>query len=232
MLSKYYLNELNYDNETTYKLIEDFMYEHNKNYNSVKWKKIIRSIMSNGEKQNLVKIDKIGITKNEWNFVSSFGGSRKSRVLFTILIMTKYNNIKRQANDNWCSQDFKAIFKSSHSQMTKTQQSMMMYEFNMMKIIEFSKKINNISFRVNFIDETQDNILFYVEDLENLGLEYSLYAKPRMYIKCEECKKIIKTHNTIRKKICDNCKSIKRKKYKAIKQKEYRNLRKMQNVDS
>lgn len=132
------------------------------------------------------------------------------KILFTILVLSKYNN------GGWINTSRSDIFKLSNSSMTKHKQNEVFRYFLESGIMEISRKVDNLSFKI--IDDGQNGEkVFEVFEMKNLGNKYMSNFEEN-YIMCEVCDKLVKRKSRSNTKYCKPCSEQKKressKKYK------------------
>lgn len=170
------------------------------NFNYVKYRIQLQRIIKNCSKYKLFQIGSLEITRGDLkccNIVQSF---EENKLLFTLLCLYKIN-MKRN-NNKFINKKYTAITKMAHITTTK----------KMMKLLKSLHEEGFIRVCINGsiewlynIDDTDDEIVFYVNDIDNCGLYYVNYIRGG-YKECENCGKMIQKISN--NKYCDSCKKI------------------------
>lgn len=216
LLGKYYRVKENLDKEQTFNKLNEFMEHSYKNYNSALWEDIIEDICKKANKYSLREIDYIDITQEELDKISEIDNLKYQKLLFTMLCYAKlYNNISKN-NNGWINADIKEIFRVARvSVKYRNDKFLYLNDLEKTGLISFSNKNDNLNIRVNFIDMNGIEV-FSVSDFRDLGYEYLNYIGNGKFVRCSECKRIIrKTNNKCL--YCTKCakkiKNIQNKKY-------------------
>ena len=193
-----------------------------KNYNSVKWDITLDYVVKKAKKKQLVLITGIPITKNELESIQKVKSKQLQRLAFTILCISKFNNMINDKNNNWVNRESKEIFLLAHMHKSKNEQSLMINDLRTLGLIRYSKIVDNVNMTVNFINNESEVILL-IDDCRELGYEYLKYLGER-FINCKDCGKLIKIsvkdNETCR---CNECRNIHLKEIKKEQNKRYYN---------
>lgn len=229
LLGKYYRQKKDLDKEQTFHKLNEFMQQHYKNYNSALWEDIIENIAKKANKYSLREINSIDITQSELNEIAKIDNLKYQKLLFTMLCYAKLYNLISENNHNWINTDIKEVFRVARVTV-KYRNDKFIYLNDLEKsgLISFSNKNDNLNIQVNFTDMS-DGYVLRIDDFRELGYEYLNYVKKDKFIRCAECKRLVKKKNKYdySKKYCAEC-SKKIESHNALARK--RKQRNMENV--
>lgn len=216
MIVRYLYHEQGLRQVGIIKFIDDFVGEVWGDYNEADWYDKLLRYVRKAKTHPLVKIPGIPITKNELKTIRSAKNDRKEQLLFTMLVLAKYNNLYkgRDVNNDWIDFNDKQIFQQAKITGSSSVRNRMIFELKQSGYLTNSKKITNLNKKVNFIDEDSPVVLT-ITDMHDLGYQYLLYKGNKKIRKCRECGHYFKakTTNTL---YCNACKKKQQKDYKVI----------------
>lgn len=214
MMIKYHKGE-NVIKDNVYDIINEYMLKNYKYYNKTKWKDMIERYIDDIYEKDykLVQIKYIPVSSSELDKIKSIQNKRLERLMFTMLVIAKYYNIINVNNNSWVNLKDKEIFKIANFNIPTKTQCLLINDLYSQKLIEYSKKVDNVNNRVTFIDNKDETI--EVNDLRDLGYFYDKYMGYTKLKQCEVCGKMFKASNN-KNKYCTTCaKSIKNEQNKS-----------------
>lgn len=191
-----------------FKFLNEFMSESNISYSEDTWSTYIDRCISKAKKRKPVEIDYIPISQIELETIHALQNASKEKLLFTLLVLAKYNNLKsgRERNNDWVNFDEKTIFKLARVACSMNERDKMIYELKECGFISNSKKITSLNIKVNFVDTANDPIL-KLTDMRELGFQYQETLPNNMIRRCSHCGKPYKLKKkTDRAGLCPLCK--------------------------
>jgi len=204
ILSKYYRQILKYTPKKTANEIDSFMTTNYINYNSVRWVAFIDSCVKKSKKQKLSNIQFVGVTQKELDIIdSSTQNTTHAKVLFSLLCVAKYFNVRSETNNNWTNLKTKDIFRMANVNTSIEKQDRIIHELYKSSSIGISKKVDNLNIRVLCVDNTTDFVL-QIGDFRNLGYEYMNWKKGG-YFRCAECGALQKQNKYGNRIYCNKC---------------------------
>ncbi|MFD2663059.1 hypothetical protein [Paenibacillus thailandensis] len=153
----------------------------------------------------LVNIDKVDITETELQRIKDINDNDIEKIAFVYLVYAKILNKIKSNNDNWVGIKIKDILKDAlitKGYKSIREQQTVLRILNDMGLLRSSKKVDNTSERVCFIDYTSD-ISFSINDFRDYVLTY-LRWKGENIGNCETCSKLIQVKSN-RKLYCLEC---------------------------
>ena len=189
-------------------------------------KRLIRKRNGRAGFLELTDINKISITQKEIDFILTVKSKADRKLLFIMLLYAKINNIIFHSTEGWFYQPKrKNIFKEAKVTGCRTdkEKCLAIHKFIQEGYITNSKKVGNLSLKVNFIDKEENpKIAFEVTDLADCHAIYSyliyIGEKWKLCKACGEKYFKLKTANS-NQKYCSACaKKIKLEQTKELKQ--------------
>lgn len=205
LLARYY-RDIGKTNDEIKQLLDKFLCDCLKNnYEPSKWVSTIDYQVLKSKKYGLKKVDKVEITANEMNVVNQLKNKSHRKILFTMLVISKFYNEVSENNNNWVNLEYKQIFGLANVAMTIKNQALLVNELYKQNLISISRKVGKPNIQVNFVESKSDStkIVLTINRLWNLGKEYLLYCGEN-YIRCEKCGDIIKNYRN-NNKYCRKC---------------------------
>ncbi|MGG4434586.1 hypothetical protein AAXE64_08490 [Priestia megaterium] len=223
LLVKYY-KELGKKPKERKELLHEFCEKRLLKYSRVTHFKMINSVLAHGTKKEnvLVQIDKIDVTKNEFNFINNFEIDHTyKKVLFTLLVLDKLSKQHSVIRNGESSEEhyfgggakYRELSSTSHVKFKKNQNiHSLIGELANHGLVEIKNKgFIKLSF-IYSIEET-DEIELSVNDFQRIGLYFDLHTGQEKIKKCECCKVPIKIKGKYAK-YCEECWNEKEKERK------------------
>ena len=163
----------------------------------------IEKIARNAGKYKLHEIDGVWITSSELDTISQIEKKALKRLAFTLLCIAKLGNMRNEKNNNWVNTSAKEIFSLARISCKTKDRYIQLNELYQLGLIEFPKRLDNLSCRVTYIDQDSENIL-YVYDFRELGYEYLNYTG-ESFLRCMKCGKLFRNKKYRNRKYCPDC---------------------------
>lgn len=176
---------------------------HYRNYNPVKWSETLEKFVSQAAKYPLIEIDYVPITQKELDKIAALNSRRLERLMFTMLCVAKFYDLKNPNNNHWVNQEDKTIFTLAATPMSKHDQNIALHELYKLDYIAFSRKVDNLNSQVLIVDDDSP-IVLKINDFRKLGYEYMLH-KGANYVRCRNCGMLTKQNKNGTRQFCDNC---------------------------
>ena len=204
-VAKYYISRGSSKTETR-KLLEDFLRQCDPVASIPKWSNMIDYSISKAMKYGIIEIDSIEVTDRELDRINSLEGRPVKRLAFTLLCLAKYWDTVNPKGDHWVINKDTEIMKLANINTSLRRQSAMFSELNKLGMIQFSRKIDNTSIRVCFIEDGKTEMKLC--DFRDLGYQYLMHMGEPYYA-CESCGLIMKKKSDSKvgrkSKYCPEC---------------------------
>lgn len=164
--------------------LESFLVRCDKNASVVKWGSVIEHAISRADKYALISVDHVDITRQEMDVIEAVSGVQTQRLAFTLLAISKYQDIVNENNNQWVSVRDVDIMRMANINTSIRRQSKMYADLYDSGLIQFSKRIDNTNVRVLFA--TSGDAAIQITDMRNLGYQY-LKTKQDGFFECEMC---------------------------------------------
>lgn len=202
LLARYY-REIGKNDDEIKELLSDFLNRCLKDkYKESKWIDSIFYQVVKSKKYNLKKVDNVVVTKSEMEIIQSVKGKSRQKVLFTLLILSKYYNAVSDKNKNWTNLEYKKIFKLANVQLSIQNQALLINDLYNCGFVNVSKNVGKPNIQVNFVDNESDAVLT-ITRLKDLGKEYLMFCGED-YIRCQKCGTLVKNYKNTNK-YCKTC---------------------------
>ena len=202
LLARYY-REIGKNDDEIKECLSDFLNRCLKDkYKESKWIDSIFYQVAKSKKYNLKKVDNIIVTKSEMEIIQSVKGKSRQKVLFTLLVLSKYYNAVSDKNKNWTNLEYKKIFKLANVQLSIQNQALLINDLYNCGFVNVSKNVGKPNIQVNFVDNESDAVLT-ITRLKDLGKEYLMFCGED-YIRCQKCGTLVKNYKNTNK-YCKTC---------------------------
>lgn len=171
--------------------------------NKDSWNDSIEKLASNAKKFTLYEIEGIWITEEELNTIHNINNKVLERLAFTMLCLAKLALRKNSNANGWINEDAKTIFSLARISGSTTDRYIRISQLSEMGIIDLPNKNDLLSYKLTFINEESDNVLF-VHDFRELGYEYLKYCGQNI-IHCAECGILVRGNKAGTKRYCSSC---------------------------
>lgn len=190
-VAKYYI-DCGYDRNESRKMLDTFIIQCDPTASLPKWSETLDFALKRALKYKSIYIEGIDISKAEMEKIDKLDGVQIKRLAFTLLCLSKYWRMVNPACDYWVNNKDSDIMKMANINTSIKRQSMMYHSLNKSGMIQFSKKVDNTSVRVCFVEDGE--IAITVTDFRNLGYQYLKYhGEP--YMECENCGLVVKMNS-------------------------------------
>ena len=215
LLTRYMYQE-KYTQKEIYNNIEEFVTKVVPEFINA-WYSFIDKCINKAKKRDLLNIDYIPITQKELDTIKEIKNPARERLVFTLLVIAKFNNLKSETNNNWINYPMEMWFKLARVACKVDDRPYMIYDLKEAGLVEVSKKITRFNIRITFVDNESEPVL-KITDMRELGYQYQNLG-PKSKIKlCKRCGKPYKVKNSkARSAFCSDCQVIQEKKPKVIK---------------
>ncbi|PKR82866.1 hypothetical protein [Heyndrickxia camelliae] len=220
ILAKYF-NEQDKTEEDIKQSLHDFCKTNLKGYNEAVHFKIINGAIKFGtnNKNKLIQIDKIDITKSELHVIEQMDLPHKfKRVVFTLLVLTKLSKeflkirdgeIKNQEYYFGGYKHYKELVSVSKITFNKKKKSTVKNIHDLVHLLDEKGVVeitNNGNIKLSFMYDIENDkdVAFSVNDYRVIGLYYDLYYGENRVKQCENCNIPIRA-NSSTTKYCKEC---------------------------
>lgn len=204
MVAKYYFAN-GYKKSEVRDLLEVFMLKCDGNVSLSKWSDTLDNLIKRAAKSQVTDADSVIITKPELDAVDALDGKPLRRLAFTLLCLSKYGDAKKSRNDHWVNTPDRDVMQMANIILPLSGQSKLYSELNRLGMIQFSKRIGNLSVRVLFQADGEQALS--IDDFRNLGYQYQRLHE-NGYIECQNCGIVIPARSPKKgrpQKYCPEC---------------------------
>ena len=204
IMAKYYYFSCGYKKKQIQDLLTDFIKINYIEYSGKQafWDEQIEKIVSKVNKQTLYEISGVKITKSEMQKIQSLNNRLLEKLLFSMLCVAKYYNLKNEKNNGWVNLPDKDMLKLANINCSTTRINGYINALYQKHLLDLPWRCDILNYRVTFIDDGEEEI--FVSDFRNLGYEYLLYCGEN-YIRCAECGTLTTSNKNGDKKYCSKC---------------------------
>lgn len=203
-IARYYLDE-GYSTKDTRLKLDAFLIQCDPLSSLPKWSDTLDFAVNRANKYSAIEIESIHITDNEMKKIDSLEGKMTRRLAFTLLCLAKYWKYVIPDGDYWVNNSDNEIMSMANISTSIKRQCALYGTLRELGMIQFSKKVDNTSVKVLFIEDGET--VLHIKDFRNLGYQYLMYhGEP--YFECTNCgitTKIANPANRRRQKYCADC---------------------------
>lgn len=203
-IARYYIEE-GYKPAAVRKKLDGFIIQCDPCASLVKWADRADKAVRYATKRKSISIEHLVITKPEMDKIDSLDSKQLKRLAFTLLCLAKYAHAANPENDYWVNNKDSEVMALANVSTSLKRQAGLYSSLRELGLIEFSRKVDNTSVRVQFVEDGE--CALYVTDLRNLGYQYLMYhGEP--YFVCANCGITTKYSNPKNKrnqKYCKEC---------------------------
>lgn len=207
VVAKYLRNEIDCDVLETISMLNTILEKSDKNYNPIKWAKSLEKMAIKAANYPLKKVDYIDVTKKEYEKIQELNSPKLQRLLFSLLVHAKYNNLLSSDNNNWCNISLNELYRTAKvSTRNAKEKALLVNKLNTLGVISFSRKNTNLNMQCLIIDDNSE-IKVKITDIRELGYQYLSLKNGQSFSKCQKCGIIIKkkSKNDYSTKYCKEC---------------------------
>lgn len=206
ILAKYYYFSCGYKKKQISDLLTEFLQRNYIEYIGKQdfWDEQIEKIVSKVNKKTLYEISGVKITKSEMQKIQSLNNRLLEKLLFAMLCVAKYYNLKNAKNNGWVNLPDKDMLKLANINCSTTRINGYINSLYQKHLLDLPWRCDVLNYRVTFIDDNEEEI--FVSDFRNLGYEYLLYCGEN-YIRCAECGILTQGTKNKKRKYCFQCKA-------------------------
>jgi len=185
--------------------LTDFIHRNGLGYGTDEsyWDEKIEKVAKDAKKYPLHEIDGVPITESELATIEGIHNKLLERLAFTVLCIAKLNNLRNPKNNGWINTEDREVFKLARISGTVMERRIRLGRLFRLGLLENSKRIDNLSYRVTFIDVKSDSVLF-IDDFRELGNQYLKFKGENLFI-CAKCGILAKGNKNRTKRYCNAC---------------------------
>lgn len=203
-VAKYYL-ATGYSKREAREMLDTFLIQCDPSASIPNWSDTLDKAVRNASKYPIVRMDGIDVSLKEMKSIENLDGKQIRRLAFALLCVAKYWDAVSEKNDHWVNTADREIMQMANISTSIKRQSAMFAELKAAGMIRFSKKIDNLNVRVNFVEDGKPAL--HIQDFRNLGFQYLKYYDGP-YFECENCGLTVKVQEPAkgrRQKYCPCC---------------------------
>lgn len=149
---------------------------------------VIDHYVNMSKTKRLIEIESIPVTEREFKIIRSLYSVACERVLFTMLVYAKYNNLLRSIDGNWTNIPLKTVWKVSRVTGSNDEKYEIVRKLLKKKLITQSRNSSSNNFKVNIVDNSSP-IVLEITDMRELGLQYLRFVGRQIDKNIKICRK-------------------------------------------
>ena len=166
------------------RMLDSFLLQCDPTASAIKWADTLDRAVSFAARYETIAIEAISVTRQEMEQIEKVSGRQAQRLAFTLLCLAKYWNEVTGKQDGWVNTKDTEIMKMANINTSLKRQSLMYHNLNEMGLIQFSRKVDNQSVRVCFVQQGEE--VLRVTDFRNLGYQYLMFKGGPFFV-CANC---------------------------------------------
>jgi hypothetical protein len=203
LLARYYYHIMQiHRKKQIFEFLDSFMQRNYNNYDVGEWSELMNLYIKNAKRYPLIEIDFIPVTQAELDDIAGLNDDKLKRLAFTALVLAKFGDRRNKTNNSWVMVKSYALFKRAGLRDSRSQLFDMVHDIRKQGLVKLSRKVNNVNFRVNFVNDDSP-VVMQITDMRELGLQYMNHIYGG-YRQCRECGKWFKM-NVHNHSYCDDC---------------------------
>lgn len=203
LLARYYYHIMQiHRKKQIFEFLDNFMQRNYNNYDVAEWSELMNLYIKNAKRYPLIEINFIPVTQAELDTIAELSDDKLKRLAFTALVLAKFGNRRNKTNNSWIMVKSYALFKRAGLRDSRSQLFDMIHDIHKQGLVKLSRKVNNVNFRVNFVNDNSP-VVMQITDMRELGLQYMNHIYGG-YRQCRECGKWFKM-NVHNHSYCDDC---------------------------
>lgn len=200
-----YMYQEKYTQKEIYNGIEEFALKVDSEFDINGWYSFIDKCINKAKKRDLLNIDYIPITQKELDTIKAVKNPTRERLVFTLLVIAKFNNLKSETNNGWINYPMEVYFKLARVSCKVADRPNMIYDLKEAGLVEVSRKITHFNIRITFIDDESDPVL-KITDMRELGYQYQELGVRSKIKRCKRCGVPYKVKSSMaRSPFCSDC---------------------------
>lgn len=210
VLSKHYFF-LGLSKEEVYDKLNEYYKSTDIGYNETVSYEFITGLINriyNSGRFNIVDVDKVVISVDEWNRIISLNDKGAEKLAFSMLVYQKVNEIKNPKSNGWINTERTHLLRESgFTQLTKDNK-LNFHKLYKCGYIGKRNAVDATGYLINYRDiNVESDPKITITNFEKIITYYDEYRNNNKYKECELCKKRIKVTNN-RIKYCVKCSKV------------------------
>lgn len=209
LLARYYKQRTNHTRSEIETMLLNYIASHKIEVTEY-WRSLISHCLKNADKFQLSEIDSIPVTEMEISKIEELGDDNLERLAFTMLVLAKFayekaRNSDKPNPDYWFFAQYKEILDKSNIKVGKDRHDRRAYGLNCIGelkrrgYIQTTKSCDSTG--IKYLHVCEDEILYEVKDLRDLGDDYKRVPKT---FRCVDCNKVV-VRSSNRQCRCPSC---------------------------
>ena len=221
LITRYNHHVLNKDMDNNYKSTVKWLEKHHDIFSEQGYSNIISDCIKKAVKKPFYYLNSIRITKKEMDIIEAQNNLRHEKILFVLLCMAKQQKVAYGFDNGLVSYSLTDLFKTARVSVPVDEREEVLHELLKVGLIGLPVKNDTKCLFVNFVDDTEDDVVFELneQDCGELAYSYLYFTDKAKVFRCEKCGKLIKqsrkfgnickgcqeSSNEIRAKWCIDC---------------------------
>lgn len=206
LISRYNYHVLHKSDDESYISIVKWLEKHQDIFCEQSYSNIISKYVSKAKKLPFYYIESIKITRKEMDVIQQQKNIRYEKLLFVLLCLAKVQKISYGFENNLITYDIRQLFKMARVSVPADDREYILHEFLVNGLIALPKRNDTKCLFVNFVDDTEDDIVLEIkeQDCSDLAYCYLYFIKKGNVFRCAKCKKLTKQNKKFGD-ICQEC---------------------------
>lgn len=206
LMSRYFRSQPGCGVKKTEEALREFIHNSFPDGASEQWGQVISNAVKNAKKFPLKRCDGIPVTDKELRIVKRLEHRNDQKMLFTLIVLAKYFNWRRDNDSNWVNIPLSNILKLAGGNITTDAGYMSLHRLYTKDLIAFRRGIGDLAVRVCCLHE-KSPVILCLTDMRAIGFEYLNYAGMGDFIRCAECGILVRQSRNGGRRYCDRCRA-------------------------
>lgn len=206
LLTRYNHHVLGLSPFDNYKFTVQWLKSHCKIFSDYSCSQVITNAIKKAPRYPFYKISSVQIYKSEIQKILELHNLRMEKIMFVMLCLAKLRSKTHNYTNGYEDFSISDIFKMARVSVASDERESYIYQLKELGYLNQPKKNNATGMFVNIIDESNDTVLFNINegDFQELAYLYLKQTKQGKIIRCTKCSKLIKANNK-NNGLCDDC---------------------------
>lgn len=204
LMAKYYLYHEHLNEDDTKEKLKNYMENNTKNFIWERSDSYLTKIVKTSLKYKPFVVENVEIYREEIEYIRSIKDLKREKVLFSFLIFSKINQIRKHSNKFYVNQDSKDIFEIIEFKDIQQRRELLIADLVNFGALELTTTVDNNSRVVNFA-KREGELFCNISEFEKIGFQYEELMGICKTKRCEECGTLIRITNGRPNQYCFKC---------------------------
>ena len=206
LLARYNKHVLSMSNKDSANFLREYVSGRFPGGDGPAWSGLIEKSIKYAKDRPLAALPGVDITESEMRCVESLKPRGEQRLLFTLITLAKYNNLRRGSSQSWVNCRLGDILRLAGGNITHKDGYGILHTFLEKGFIRLREGIGDLALQVLCVDYESETA-FTLRDMRAIGFEYLSFAGHGKFVRCKSCGLLVRQSQKGNRKYCDNCRA-------------------------